>query len=164
MIELYEFSIRALVNENDVRAFLADAMGIDGSQIMAEATFWDSAESRQGKFVGLEVYNSNSGFKTFSKWRQTWNLQDIEFFQLASNASGKFNSEVAIGNFLDLQEVSTDQFIVITPAKQFYRAYAVTNTDVFDTAPVDNELYDLELFMKQCRTENRKLPWPLYQP
>ncbi|MFO0884930.1 MAG: hypothetical protein U0894_12210 [Pirellulales bacterium] len=158
MIELYEFSIRALVNDNDVRAFLADAMGIDHSQIMSVATFWDSAESRQGKFVGMEVYNSNSGFKTLCKWRQTWNLQDIEFFQLASYASGKFNSEVAIGNFLELQNVSTDQFIVITPAQQFYRAYAVTNTEVFDTAPVDNELYDVERFMKQERTAKRKQP------
>lgn len=158
MIELYEFSIRALVEYNEVRAFLANLMGIDRSQIVPESTFWDSAESSQGKLVGLEVYNSDSGFRTLCKWRQTWNLQDIELFQFASYASGKFNSEVAIGNFLDLQDVSTDQFIVITPAKQFYRAYAVTNTDLFDTASVDDELYDVEMLVKQYSTTKNNHP------
>ncbi len=148
MIESYEFSIRALVEYNELWVFLADVLGIDRSQIVDESTFWDFAESGQGKVVGLEVCHSNLGFRTLCKWRQTWNLRDIEPFQLASYASVKFNSEVAIGNFIDLQDGSADQFIVITPAKQFYRAYAVINADVFDTSSVDDELYDVEMLVK----------------
>lgn len=158
MIESFEFSIRALVEYNEIRAFLGDVLRIDRSQIVPESTFWDSAESSQGKFVGLEVCHSDLGFRTLCKWRQTWNLRDIELFQIASCVSVRFNSEVAIGNFIDLQDGSADQFIVITPAKQFYRAYAVTNTDVFETAPIDDELFDVEMLLKQEGTTKSNQP------
>jgi hypothetical protein len=131
---------------------LAEALGIDQSQIVPESSFWDSLESNQPKVVGLVVYHSDLGFRTLCKWRQTWTLRDIELLQLGSFASVCFNTEVAIGNILDLQDHSTDNFVVITPSQPFYRAYAITNTDVFDTMPVDGELHDIRELVKQVRT------------
>lgn len=119
MIEIYEFSIRKRVEFDELRTTLAEALGIDQSQIVPESSFWDSLESNQPKVVGLVVYHSDLGFRTLCKWRQTWTLRDIELLQLGSFASVCFNTEVAIGNILDLQDHSTDNFVVITPSQQF---------------------------------------------
>ena len=98
MIEIYEFSIRKRVEFDELRTTLAEALGIDQSQIVPESSFWDSLESNQPKVVGLVVYHSDLGFRTLCKWRQTWTLRDIELLQLGSFASVCFNTEVAIGN------------------------------------------------------------------
>jgi len=149
MIELCEFSIKAHIEYNELRALLADTLRIDRSQIVAESEFWNCIENGPGTAVGLGVFHSNAGFRTLCKWYQARDFREAEFLTSAITASLMFNSEVAIGNFIDSPDGSADQFIVITPAKQFYRAYSLMNTDAFDTIPVDGNLYDVESLINQ---------------
>ena len=158
MIELFELSIRANIEYDKLNDFLAEVLRIDRSQIVSDTTFWDCVETSHEKIVGVQVYHSDLGFKTLCKWRQTWNLTDIELFQMAAYASVKFHSEVAIGNFIDPPDESGEQFIVITPARQFYRAFSSTNTEVFDTASVDGELFDVDMHIKRARTAKLDQP------
>jgi len=147
MIEFCEFSIKAHIEYSELRSLLADALRIDRSQIVAESEFWDAIENGAEVAVGLGVLHGNTGFRTLCKWYQSRDFREAEFLTIAITASIMFNSEVAVGNFIDPPDGSADQFIVITPAKRFYRAYSIMNTDTFDTIPVDDKLYDIEILL-----------------
>lgn len=132
MFLINEFSLRKYVARLDLESFLSQALGVKPDRIIGSADFWKKYDESDEPLVGLDVQWSSSGFGTFLNWYQNFSSSYIDLLNLAASASRSFNTDVALGNFIDSPEVSTDQFFVVTPDAQLYRAHATENSDVFD--------------------------------
>ena len=77
-------------------------------------------------------------------------MSHVMLLRLAEIASKHFQTDIALGNFIDFPEDSADQFLVVTPDAKFYRAYATENGEVFDVercspaTSLEDAIFDLE--------------------
>jgi len=132
-MELYEISLRSTLEYSQFRLFLSEILDISTDYIVTNSKYWKRIGVDDEFLVGLSILWSDEGFRTFAKWAQPTEMSDITFLKLASEAAIRFGTEVAIGDFTDEAEFSTDKFLVITPDEIVHHAIALyLNNDDFD--------------------------------
>lgn len=132
MYSINELSLREHVDQPRLTTFLADVLSVEKVKIGSHIDFWKSIGTPAELSIGLVVKFSASGFKTFATWHQKADMAPLELLKIAERASKHFMTEVAVGDCLGSPGASTDRFLVVTPESQLYRAYAISNSDVFE--------------------------------
>jgi hypothetical protein len=156
MVQINEMSLRARIDRTRLVAFMSKSLGVDEICIGTSNDFWELAGTADAKVLGLDVLLSKSGYETLCRWYQVDDLSPSDLLRLAGQASVAFQTDTVVANFLEPPEVSTDQFLLVTPEKKVFRAYATVNTDVFDVELVDGKelsLDDLPLIFRDAQQE-----------
>lgn len=125
-------SLRAHIDEPSLMAFLATVLGLRTDLIGSEMDFWERLQTSSELKAGVSVRWTAEGFQTLVKWYQTSELSQIDLLKIAAKASSHFRTDAAIGNFADSPEVSTDRYFVVSADGYFYRANAISNSEVFE--------------------------------
>ncbi|MEK8019761.1 MAG: hypothetical protein VSS75_023045 [Candidatus Parabeggiatoa sp.] len=135
-MEIYEFSIKKKIFFDKLKSVLSKAFRVPESKIGTSTKFYDSYESLADFELGIEVENQDSGFSTFIKCASKKDLTENDIFNIACTLSVLLTSEVAIGDITYDSDISTGDFLVITPDKFVYRAYEdadlIENEDIFE--------------------------------
>lgn len=138
-MNFYELSLRSLVNEEQIRQFLAAHRGLNLPQIGTELEYLDRIGTATPLRLGLEVLFSETGFRTFAKWIEEAELSPNTFATLAAAAARCFGTEAVIGDVLTPSEEPDYYFLLFHPSGAMKRAIVSDNTGVFDVRLLDED-------------------------
>jgi hypothetical protein len=132
MIIINEISLRNQIDEPSLMEFLVTVLVLRTDLIGGEMAFWERLHTTSELSIGMSVRWTASGFQTLLRWYQATDLSHIELLKIAAKASSHFMTDTAIGNFVDSPETSTDRYFMVTADGRFFRAYAMSNSDILD--------------------------------
>ncbi|HEY7426524.1 MAG TPA: hypothetical protein VH682_19980 [Gemmataceae bacterium] len=156
MVQINEMSMRARLDRATLVAFMSKSLGVGETRIGTSNDFLELVGTAEEKALGLDVLLSDSGFQTLCRWYKEGELSPPDLLELAAKASVAFQTDTVFANYLEPPDVSTDQFLLVTPERKVFRAYATVNTDVFDVELVDGKEISLDnsiLMFRHTRQE-----------
>jgi hypothetical protein len=149
-------SLRKRIDRSALVAFISRSLGVDESRIGTPKEYWELAGTADAKDIGLEVLVSDAGFQTLCRWYQEVELSPPDLLKLAEQASMAFRTDTAIADYLEPPDVSTDQFLLLTPERTVFRAYATANSDVFEVELVDGKDLGFDNLISMFRHARRE--------
>jgi len=144
VVQINEISLRTWIDRATLVAFMSRSLGVDVTRIVTSEEYWELERTGKGKAIGLEVFLSDAGFRTLCRWYQQDELSPADLLMLATKASVAFQTDTVIANCIEPSDASADQFLLVTPERKFYRAYATVNSLVFEIALIDEKELSLD--------------------
>src|SRR5262245_31071413 len=96
-----------------------------------ELEYWDRVRTPAALRVGVTVQWAQLGYQTFLIWVQENELSDERELNIAKQAAGEFQTDVAIGNLVCSEELP-GEFLMIEKAGTVFGSDEVSNSDVFE--------------------------------
>lgn len=131
-MSMFEISIRRLVDWASIANAFSLFFGLPSSSVFDQDVFFSSPCTSSEKAVGLRVLQSEAGYRSLIDVVMNFECDDGEQYSLCRFLSRTFDSQVAMGDFLDDTVESTGLYLVVEPTGECRRAVEISNGDIFE--------------------------------